>query len=111
MVDLFFPEDQPLVGNQVCGTSNWSFEESGDAVSTRLGAFDYAGNFSGWSAPEDIGAGGCGCAVVGADSGPRGGYGVFAAALAALAVLRRRGAPPRGARGTFGRNRATDSAR
>lgn len=89
VADVFFPFQRPVVGNEVCGSFNWSFSEEGDAVDTRLGAFDYAGNFSGWSEPETV-AGGCGCEVAGAEPARASGYGIAALGLIALAVGRRR---------------------
>jgi len=87
--DLFFPTEQPLVGNAVCSSSNWTFDDEGAAVDTRLGAFDYAGNFSGWSDPETVDAG-CGCEAAGAEPTPRHAYGIGALGLLAALALRRR---------------------
>lgn len=52
-VDFFFPNESALVGRGGC-TQNWNFDEKGDAVGTRLGAFDLAGNFSGMSETQTI---------------------------------------------------------
>ncbi len=62
-VDFFSGSHQVVIGNQGRVRSNWSFEDDGDAVDTRLGAFDLAGNFSGMSAPQTIQLG-CGCTTV-----------------------------------------------
>jgi MYXO-CTERM domain-containing protein len=87
--DVFFPTEQMLVGNAICSSSNWTFDDEGAAVDTRLGAFDYAGNFSGWSDPETVDAG-CGCEAAGAEPTPRHAYGIGALGLLAALALRRR---------------------
>jgi MYXO-CTERM domain-containing protein len=86
---LFFPTQSPIVGSKTCGPSSWDFETDGEAVNTRLGAFDLAGNFSGWGEAETIDTG-CGCEVAGANSRPANGYALAGLALAALALVRRR---------------------
>lgn len=85
--DVFFPSNQLLVGNAVCA-GNWDFDTEGEATDVRLGAFDYAGNFSGWSEPETIAGGDCSCEAAGADSAP--GYGIFVFGALGIAALRRR---------------------
>jgi MYXO-CTERM domain-containing protein len=89
VLDVFFPAEQLLVGNAICSSSNWTFDDQGAAVDTRLGAFDYAGNFSGWSDPETVDAG-CGCEAAGAEPTPRHAYGIGALGLLAAFALRRR---------------------
>jgi MYXO-CTERM domain-containing protein len=86
--DVFFPNHKPLVGNAVCSGSNWDFDDNGPAVDARLGAFDYAGNFSGWSDPQTVGGAGCGCEAAGADRAH--GYGILALGVLGLAALRAR---------------------
>lgn len=85
--DVFLPNHRPLVGSADCETFNWDFENDGPAVDTRLGAFDYAGNFSGWSEPKTV-EGACGCEVAGADRSH--GYGILALGVLGIAALRRR---------------------
>ena len=89
-----------FVGTLPCSGDNWNFEASGPAIDTRLASFDLAGNFSGWSdpqqvAPPDLGedpeveandsdtVSGCGCRL--ARSGT--GAGATFIGLAALLLL------------------------
>jgi MYXO-CTERM domain-containing protein len=86
---LFFPTQSPIVGSMTCGPSTWDFETEGEAIDTRLGAFDLAGNFSGWGEEEAIDSG-CSCEVAGANSSPANGCALAGLGLAALALVRRR---------------------
>jgi len=86
-VDAFFREDTPIVGNAICGPGNWNFEEDGDAIGTRLGAFDLAGNFSGMAPPQTVEAG-CTCSTVGAASTNQYGHALAIMALFGLARMR-----------------------
>jgi MYXO-CTERM domain-containing protein len=87
--DVFLPNHRPLVGSADCEAFNWDFENDGPAVDTRLGAFDYAGNFSGWSEPKTV-EGACGCEAAGADPARSHGYGLLALGVLGLAALRAR---------------------
>jgi MYXO-CTERM domain-containing protein len=87
---FFFPNHRPLIGNAVCSGSTWNFDSDGPASDVRLGAFDYAGNFSGWSEPETVEGGGCGCEVAGADPARSHAYGILALGVLGMAALRRR---------------------
>lgn len=90
-VNDVYGADGFLIGHQVCGRHyNWSFDDDGPAKDVRFGSFDLAGNFSGWSEPQEVSAG-CSCrlAPTGAASGQ-----VFAmVGLALVGFSRRRGRP------------------
>lgn len=86
-VDAFFAGDTPLVGYEICGANNWNFDEDGDAVNTRLGVFDLAGNFSGMTPAQTVEAG-CTCSTVGTSTTK--GYGPVFAALVLVGLSRMR---------------------
>jgi MYXO-CTERM domain-containing protein len=88
-VDEFFPGDKVIVGDEICWKNNWDFEADGDAINTRFGAFDLAGNFSGMSAPAEVEAG-CTCTAAGATSANGGGYALAGLALLGLSRIRRK---------------------
>lgn len=88
-VDTFFREDKPLVGNAICGPNNWNFDEDGDAIGTRLGAFDLAGNFSGMAPPQTVEAG-CTCSTVGGYSATDKGQTIAVLTLLGLSILRKK---------------------
>ena len=103
--DLYIDDDLRL-SNESCGLYNWPLKstggEAGAPAVMEWGAFDLAGNFSGWTTPQGVCAltdggpndpeggqvieSGCGCRVVGAPS-ERGGW---LALLLGLGLLARR---------------------
>jgi MYXO-CTERM domain-containing protein len=85
-------DDIYRVGEMAC-TDNWSFADDGPLDDVRVGSFDLAGNFSGWSTPESIdvdelssqgddAASSCACSV----PGPTNSSGAAWLTLAALAL-------------------------
>ncbi len=87
-VDAFFPSDTPLIGHAICSSHNWDFDTDGDAVNTRLGAFDLAGNFSGMTDPLTVEPS-CTCTTPGkASSGNGYAIGVVAVGLAVMRTRR-----------------------
>jgi hypothetical protein len=82
VTDVFFGTDY-VVGSQICGRHNWDFEEEGDATDVRFAVFDLAGNFSGWSDPQDVETG-CACRVEPGRSGSEGRASALVLALLAL---------------------------
>lgn len=87
-VDAFWPGDTAIVGYGACLSNNWDFDKDGDAVNTRLGAFDLAGNFSGMTEPFSVEPS-CTCTAVGGL--PQGnGYAIAGLALMGIAAIRRK---------------------
>lgn len=85
-----FAGDRLIVGGEVCGRDhNWDFDDDGDATDVRFGVFDLAGNFSGWTPPEDISS--CGCRLPGASRGPAGASAFGLVGIMLLLARRRRG--------------------
>ncbi len=87
-VDAFFSGNEPLVGYAICASNNWDFDKDGDAVNTRLGAFDLAGNFSGMTDPLTVEPS-CTCTTVGAFSQGNG-YAIAGLAVVSIAAMRRK---------------------
>ncbi len=78
------------IGSAGC-TWSWPDAEPHASTTVRWGAFDIAGNFSGWSEPSDvtIPAAGCSCTLEGG-APPAAGAAAAVLALAALGLRRRR---------------------
>ncbi len=87
-VDAFFPGNKPLVGYAICSSNNWDFDKDGDAVNTRLGAFDLAGNFSGMTEPFSVEPS-CTCTAAG-ESAESNGYAIGGLAMMGIAAIRRK---------------------
>jgi MYXO-CTERM domain-containing protein len=87
--DVSTPKELIGLSSGLC-RRNWPGAGWGDSASVRLGTFDIAGNFSGWSEPIEVSIPlvGCGCS---AGAGPASGLLV----LAGLGALARRGRRPR----------------
>ena len=60
VTDAFTRTDFPYLGYAPCDQTNWPEADGGAATTIRMGAFDMAGNFSGFSEEEIIDLG-CGC--------------------------------------------------
>ena len=70
----------------------WSWPEAApnSSAAVRWGAFDLAGNFSGWSAAEQVSIPPAGCSCSAAGSSPAGGAALALLALVAAGLRRRR---------------------
>ncbi|MCC6523650.1 MAG: hypothetical protein IT373_13425 [Polyangiaceae bacterium] len=89
-VNDVYADDGYLVGGKICGRHhNWDFDDDGAAEDVRFGTFDLAGNFSGWSEPQEVSVG-CSCRLGPTSSGAGDAAAVAGLALVGLARLRRR---------------------
>ncbi len=77
LVDLFDDRSRAYVGRRPCD-SNWSFGNGSSALGVRLGAYDLAGNFSGFNAPQTVKDGSSdGCALARPGAPGRAGAALF----------------------------------
>ena len=87
VTDIFTSGLGIIIGNEDCGRYNWNFDD-GSATDVRFGVFDLAGNFSGWTEPQDVDPG-CGSRVgPGTRQSSSGFFGLLAVVL--VVVVERR---------------------
>ena len=91
--DGFGPgEDSTIVGFRGCSVTTWSEAKRGATTTVRLGRFDMAGNFSGWTDSQDVEIhGGCGCSVTSESSAWRTAIGILCLVLLGRDARRRKG--------------------